>query len=97
MERAKANVSVLKLRERYQFHKDEVVNLFKRIKYYSASKKNEIFEILNEIKYIEGVNLLFPEKYCDINNTSLGKLKKDVLAIFTIIIHKLNKLTNTIL
>ena len=40
--RAERNISIFKLRERYQFHKDVVVNLFKRIAYYNADKQNEI-------------------------------------------------------
>ena len=78
--RAKNNISVFKLNERYQFHRYEVVNLFKRMKYYNSAKQNELFSFFGKrIENYSNMALLFPEKYCSINDTSLGKLKKDVI------------------
>ena len=79
--KAQNNISVFKLKERYQFHKDTVVEIFKRITFYNSSKQNEILEILGNTDTIN-VSFLFPEKCCDINNTSLGKLKKDIINLY---------------
>lgn len=74
------NIEVFKLKERYRFHKDEVVMLFKRMRNYNTSKLKEIENLLNgDSKAVLNLSYLFPEKYCDINSTSLGKLKRDVL------------------
>lgn len=78
--KAKNNISIFKLLERYKFHKDTVVELLKRISYYNISKQNEILEILN--RGSDTLKFLFPEKYEDINKTSLGKLKQDILKLY---------------
>lgn len=78
--RANNNILIFKLKERYQFHKDTVINLFKRISYYKAAKQNEIMGILGNTKNTANIQFLFPEKYNDTNNTSLGKLKKDIIS-----------------
>lgn len=78
--KAKNNISIFKLIERYEFHKDTVVELFKRISYYNTSKQNEIFGILNANN--DNFKMQFPEKYADINRTSLGKLKQDILKLY---------------
>lgn len=83
VKRALANIQVFKLKERYQFHKNEVVMLFKRIKAYNKAKIKEIEDLVSGgDKNSVDLSFLFPEKYCDINNTSLGKLKKDLLEIY---------------
>lgn len=80
LSKAFTNAFVFKLYERYQFHKDEVVMLFKRIKSNNTAKVSEIENLLDETnKAVQNLSFLFPEKYCDINRTSLGKLKRDVL------------------
>lgn len=80
IKKAKNNISIFKLIERYKFHKDSVVELFKRIYYYNTSKQNEIFGILNANN--DNFKMQFPEKYADINRTSLGKLKQDILKLY---------------
>ena len=78
--RAVNNITVFKLNERYQFHKNEVVMLFKRLKNYNKIKINDIEDLLSgQGNIYSNLLFLFPEKYCDINNTSLGKLKRDVI------------------
>lgn len=81
LKKADNNILVFKLKERYQFHKDTVVEIFKRIAFYNSSKQNEILEILGKGNLINA-SFLFPKKYCDINNTSLGKLKKDIISLY---------------
>ena len=78
--RAQNNIELFKLAERYQFHKDVVVDIFKRINYYNNYKRKEISTILGEDFHFDNLlTVLFPEKNAEINNSSLGKLKKDVL------------------
>lgn len=78
--RALNNIEVFKLNERYQFHKDDVVMLFKRMKNYNKGKVKEIEALLSGgVKSGSDLKLSLPEKYCEINSTSLGKLKRDVL------------------
>ena len=81
IKKAYNNISIFKLKERYQFHKNTVVDLFKRITFYNSSKQNEILEIIGKKDTIN-ISFLFPEKNCDINNTSLGKLKKDIINLY---------------
>ena len=89
-ESAKNNIKDFKLKERYQFHKDEVVKLAKAAKYYTSYKKKEINELLSE-PGLPLVSILFPDKDCEINKTSLGKLKRDISNFF---LEKENLLTN---
>lgn len=76
--RADRNIKDLLLLERYQYHKEEVVFLFKRISRYSNKKKlTSIHSLVNGTSYM--VKDCFPERYCEINETSLGKLRRDIL------------------
>lgn len=77
VKRAFNSIKVFKLNERYAFHKNEVVMLFKRMQYYTQSKNNEISSLVGIPLSKE--SMVLPEKYCDINSTSLGKLKRDVI------------------
>jgi len=80
IKRAQNNIEVFKLNERYQFHKNEVVMLFKRMKRYNKGKIKEIEDLLaGENNKVTDLQFMFPEKYCEINNTSLGKLKRDII------------------
>ena len=79
IERANNNCIVFKLEERYQYHKDTVVEILQKIKFYNQYKQTEIENILGKNTTISLYSILFSEKYCNINTTSLGKLKKDVL------------------
>jgi len=76
IKRANNNINVFKLNERYFFHKNEVVMIFKRIKHYNSSKLREINELIEPKK---NLSMIFPEQDCDINSVSLGKLKKDII------------------
>lgn len=76
--KAKRNIEDLLLEERYQYHKNEIVNLFKRMSRYSNSKKLESIYSLAFGSSMEAQDF-FPEKYCEINETSLGKLKRDII------------------
>ena len=85
--RAEENIKTFKLEERYQEHKDEVVLIFKKMKYYWRQKKLEITRLLSgdeepssRLAMLDAI--LFPEKDCDINRVSLGKLKKDIICTY---------------
>ena len=71
------NISDFKLIDRYKYHKDEVIKLFKAKQNYDKMKKQEIRDIVLQSN-IKLETMLFPEKDCDINSTSLGKLKRDI-------------------
>lgn len=85
--RAKNNIKIFKLVERYQYHKDQVVDLFKKSKYYWKAKRDEISRLFSKNSdtsttlhsYLPLESILFSEKDCDINQVSLGKLKKDII------------------
>ncbi|HBF68867.1 MAG TPA: hypothetical protein DDW20_06135 [Firmicutes bacterium] len=76
IKRANNNINVFKLNERYSFHKNEVVMIFKRIRYYNDSKLREINRLIEPKK---NLSMIFPEQDCNINSVSLGKLKKDII------------------
>lgn len=78
---AKNNIMDFKLEERYQFHKDEVVKLAKAAKYYTSYKRKELNALLTD-NDLPLTSVLFPDKDCDINKTSLGKLKRDISKFF---------------
>lgn len=80
LKRANRNIDVFKLEERYQQHKDTVINLLSRIRAYNTYKNQEIASLIyGNLKSSISLSLLFPEMNCEINQTSLGKLKRDVL------------------
>lgn len=81
IQRAKNNIYVFKLLERYQQHKDIVINIFTRLQVYNKYKSREIAELIynGKINYEIPLSFLFPEMNCDINQTSLGKLERDIL------------------
>ena len=76
--RANGNIKDLKLYERYQNHKDIVIDLFKKQKAFYDSRLREISSLSNE-SYDSLYNAMFSELNCEINHTSLGKLKKDII------------------
>lgn len=81
--RAEKNINIFKLIERYQQHKDVVVDIFRKISFYNYYKQQEITNLLTDgRKSFPLDSLLFPEKTCDINKTSLGKLKKDIIKLY---------------
>lgn len=79
--KAKNNIELLALEDRYNFHKDVVVDIFRDIKYYYDEKLNEIDELINSneptYKHLENY------KNVEINQVSLGKLKKDITIKYT--------------
>ena len=85
--RAENNIKTFKLKERYQLHADQAVDLFKKAKYYWNAKIKEIYKILsgnsgsvsNLFTLVSMERVLFSEKDCDINQVSLGKLKRDII------------------
>lgn len=76
--RARNSIQVFRLKERYAFHKDAVVMLFKRMKHYNYTKRQEIGSLFGIQPTAE--QLAFPEAHCEINKTSLGKLKRDIIS-----------------
>ena len=85
--RAKNNIKTFKISERYAVHKDEAVKIFRNIKYYWKLRRREISNLLNydgngigkKDAFIPWELIIFPEKDCDINQTPLGKLKRDLI------------------
>lgn len=78
---AENNIDVFKLKERYAFHKNEVVKIAKAAKYYTRLKRKEIEELVS-FNDLPIETILFPDKNCEINQTSLGKLKRDITKKF---------------
>ena len=80
--RAYNNARVFRIEDRYRFHKNEVIKILKMMKYYTSFKQKEIANILgiNDVYLFK--NILFLDINCDINNTSLGKLKRDITRNF---------------
>lgn len=78
--RARNNVTDFALEERYQMHRDKAVDVFKRIQFYGKCKRIEIAGILG-VSLSLG-HILFPELDCNINETSLGKLGKDLVEAY---------------
>lgn len=75
--RARNNIDLFKLRDRYQHHKIDVVDWLCQITNYDEAKLQEIEDILKLSKY----SFLYLPTY-DINNVSLGKLKQDIFKIY---------------
>ena len=74
--RADRTIKDLKLEARYQYHKQEVLDLFQRARFYHKGKIEEIEEL------VETANLrrqLFADATSEINTVPLAKLKKDIL------------------
>jgi len=82
VEKAKKNIGVFKLEERYQYYKDEIIPIMRKIDFYKHKKRQEIEKLFDQNYCIPFRKMLFPEENCDINNTRLGKLKKDVIKAF---------------
>jgi len=76
--KAKNSIRDLALVERYHYHKEDVVDVFKKAKYYGKSRIREIEELVNA-KELEVA--LFTHTYEEINQSPLSKLKNDILQI----------------
>lgn len=73
------NIHDFKLLERYSNHKDTVIDLFKDLKYYHIAKMQEISNLIHDNKLSSYmINKIIEYKNIDVNNVSLGKLKKDL-------------------
>lgn len=75
--KAKNNITDLKLKERYQAFKKDVTLIFENQKKYFEKKQKEIIDLTNETSNLR--NELFPDENCDINSTERGKLKRDII------------------
>lgn len=75
--RAERNITDFKLVDRYQQHKNEVVEVFKKIKFYNQAKKKEIESLVGQPNALS--NLLLAAENCEINQISLGKLQRDII------------------
>ena len=74
---AESNIGVFKLKERYAFHKNEVIKIAKAAKYYHRHKKKEIEDLVSGTD-LPLETILFPNMNCEINQIGLGKLKRDI-------------------
>ena len=77
---AKANRSIedFKLVARYKYHRSDVVDVFKRAKFYGKHRLTDFKSLLGNAELKEA---LFPEQSQEINQSPLSKLKKDILNI----------------
>lgn len=76
--RAINNIKDFCLNERYEHHKDVVIDIFSKIRFYNNAHLNEISNITGYEAKLKDFLLSKPLE-TEINNTSLGKLKKDIL------------------
>ena len=80
--RANKSISDLKLVPRYQYHKEEVLDLFKKAAFYHRHRLKEIGELVGEgISAIELRRHLFLSELRQINESPLAKLRRDILEI----------------
>lgn len=81
--KANKTVEIFILAEQYQgdFIKNEVCNMFKRMKFYSKGQKAQISK-LADLPDGELFTTLFPYYECDIHKTPLGKLYRDIARQF---------------
>lgn len=75
--KAKKNIDDFKLEDRYQYHKNEVINIFQKIKFYNNIREKEISNLLGISGSLN--TILFNDENNDINQVSLGKLKRDII------------------
>jgi len=79
LKRAKNNIDVFKLLERYSYHRDTVVKHFHLMSIYNSRKRSEILDILNYSSHdYELKMLMYNYISLEINSVSLGKLIKDI-------------------
>lgn len=74
------SITDLAIIERYQHHKDVVCTIIKHGYLYNKFRCEEIEDLIEPGQNLNYVisHLLFPDIDCDINQTSLGKLKRDI-------------------
>ena len=84
--RVDGNCTALALEERYNHHKNEVVKIINNAYTYIDGFINDIENIVTDEPLLRdtikkspyAINLMFPDINCDINSTSLGKMKRDI-------------------
>lgn len=81
--RADRSINDLRLLPRYQYHKEDVVDLFKKASYYHRYRLREIDQLVREPIFgeIELRRHLFLSDMKPINESPLAKLRRDTLAI----------------
>lgn len=79
VKKAKNNIGVFKLDDRYQYYKNEIIPIMKNIAFYKHAKRQEIENLFNQNYCVPFRIILLPEENCEINKTRLGKLKRDVI------------------
>lgn len=85
--RARRTIEDLKLEVRYQYHKPEILDIFKRAKFYHRRKIEEVVDIVKyprvdkQIKCSELFANLFLKRTSQINSIPLSKMNNDILDI----------------
>lgn len=81
IKKAFQSIEDLKLYARYRVHKSYVIEIMKFIKHYNDCHRKQIYDVLG-VKHPEMATLetiIYGYINTDINKTSLGKLRKDIL------------------
>jgi len=76
IKRADQSIKDLKLEARYQYHREDVVDLLQKARYYHKRKVKELEDLAETAKLHR---FLFSDLTTHINRVPLSKLKKDVL------------------
>lgn len=81
--RADRSIKDLRLLPRYEYHKEDVVDLFKKASYYHRYRLREIEKLVGEPSFgeVELRRHLFLSEMKPINESPLAKLRRDTLAI----------------
>lgn len=83
IKKAENSIKIFCLRERYQLVKGEAVQVMRLVKTYLEHRTREDFQLVHGNECDDGFGLLlYDVLHCDINNTSLGKMKRDVMRQF---------------
>ncbi len=76
--KANGNIKDFELYARYQNHKDVVIDLFKKRRAFYNARITEVASTTDESDN-QLYAAMFSDYNCDINHTSLGKLKRDII------------------
>lgn len=89
--RVKGNCDLFAINERYQFHKNEIVKLVNNaydymdgflmeiLNFFNVSGSSQTDALKQQVKQSKfAQKYIFPDIDCDINSTSLGKMKRDI-------------------
>lgn len=83
IEKADGNIKDFALIERYQYHRDVVLNIINRIEMVNKSRIVEMCNYNPKFNLVDIKQLIFPELDIEIEKESLGKLKKDIVTKYT--------------